>query len=303
MIESLIQNLNQDIALLQRRIELDKKAGFNNMARLLESLSIQLFKAIGLADLQSKNQITMNFPAIDSADDAKGIALQVTSVANARKIKDTIAKFEAKDANGRSLKDEYPTLYIFGFCNVSTGTAATQRDYCHVIGPDFFINRLIDLGDEGKVQSVIDAVRHHVDYSSLHPYSDIGCLTIMLGYIGRNAIRHRMSCEGSIAKMTTGLDEISELIGKGSVHGKTKSKALHQFEDQEIPRFLREVLSDIGAIKAIVNKGIQAGGFVCLTSQEMAAIDKRKTAITEAAESIAKVYGIELSLAMHDGIS
>ena len=57
LIESLIKNLNQDVALLQRRIERDKDAGFNDMARLLESMSIQFFKAVDIANLKSKNQI------------------------------------------------------------------------------------------------------------------------------------------------------------------------------------------------------------------------------------------------------
>lgn len=107
MIESLINNLNQDIALLQLRINRDKDAGFNNMARLLESMSIQFFKAAGIANLISKNQIQVNFPAIDAADDNKngGIAVQVTSVADVKKINKTIATFEKKDAGGKCLKD------------------------------------------------------------------------------------------------------------------------------------------------------------------------------------------------------
>ncbi|MEI7347889.1 SMEK domain-containing protein [Dickeya chrysanthemi] len=89
MIEALIKNLNQDIAILQHRVERDKDVGFNDMSRLLEVISVQLFKALGIANLKSKNQIRVNFPAIDAADDDKngGIAVQVTSVANAAKIK------------------------------------------------------------------------------------------------------------------------------------------------------------------------------------------------------------------------
>lgn len=102
MIESLIKNLNQDVALLQLRIERDKGSGFNDMARLLESMSIQFFKAVGIADLKSKNQIRVNFPAIDAADDDKdgGIAVQVTSVADTTKIKKTIATFEKRTPPG-----------------------------------------------------------------------------------------------------------------------------------------------------------------------------------------------------------
>ncbi|EKN4696839.1 SMEK domain-containing protein, partial [Yersinia ruckeri] len=71
MIESLMKNLNQDIAILQLRVERDKDTGFNDMSRLLEAISIQLFKALGIANLKSKNQIRVNFPAIDAAEDNK----------------------------------------------------------------------------------------------------------------------------------------------------------------------------------------------------------------------------------------
>jgi hypothetical protein len=299
LIESLIKNLNQDVALLQLSIERDKDAGFNNMARLLESMSIQFFKAVGIANLKSKNQIRVNFPAIDVADDTQdgGIAVQVTSVAGATKIKKTIAAFEKKDAAGKCLKDDYTTLYIFGFCKASRN--ATVPSYCHVVGPSFFINKLVDLNDEERVQMTIDSVRRHVDYSSVHPYDDIECLKIVLGYVGRNAIRHYMSCEGNVDDMTKGLKEVSELIGKGTVNGKQKSKAHHEFEDQEIGEFLRHVLSQIGGITAIVNRASR-DGFACLSQQEMMTIDERKRSIATSAQHVAARHGIVTPLGMHE---
>lgn len=299
MIESLIKNLNQDIALLQLRIERDKDAGFNDMARLLESMSIQFFKAVGIANLKSKNQIRVNFPAIDAADDDKdgGIAVQVTSVADAKKINKTITTFEKKDAAGKCLKDGYAALYIFGFCKVSR--TATVPSYCRVVDPAFFVGKLVDLGDEDKLQTIIDSVRRLVDYSSIHPYGDIECLKIVLGYVGRNAVRHYMSCEGNLDDMTRGLKEISELIGKGTVNGKQKSKAHHEFEDQEIGEFLRHVLSQIGGIAAIMNRA-NRNGFVYLNQQDMRAIDEQKRTIATSAQHIAARYGIATPLGMHE---
>jgi hypothetical protein len=299
LIESLIKNLNQDVALLQLSIERDKDAGFNNMARLLESISIQFFKAVGIANLKNKNQIRVNFPAIDVADDDQdgGIAVQVTSVAGTAKINRTIAAFEKKDAAGKCLKDEYTTLYIFGFCKASR--SVTVPNYCHVVGPSFFINRLIDLNDEERVQMIIDSVRHHVDYSAVHPYDDIECLKIALGYVARNAVRHYISCEGNVDDMTKGLREVSELIGKGTVNGKHKSKAHHEFEDQEIGEFLRHVLGQIGGITAIVHRASR-DGFVCLSQQHMMAIDEQKRSIVLAAQRIAARHGIAMSLGMHE---
>jgi hypothetical protein len=299
LIESLIKNLNQDVALLQLRIERDKDAGFNDMARLLESMSIQFFKAVGIANLRSKNQIRVNFPAIDAADDHKdgGIAVQVTSVADTKKIKKTIATFEKKNAAGKCLKDGYASLYIFGFCKASR--TAIVPGYCQVVGPDFFISKLVDLDDEEMVQTIVDSVHRHVDYSSLHPYDDIECLKIVLGYVGRNAVRHYMSCEGNVDDMTKGLKEISELIGKGAVNGKPKSKAHHEFDSQEIGEFLRHVLSQIGGITAIVNRA-NRNGFVCLNQQDMMAIDERKRSIATSAQHIAARHGIATPLGMHE---
>ena len=295
LIESLISNLNQDIALLQLRIERDKDVGFNNMARLLESMSIQFFKVLSIANLKSMNQIRVNFPAIDSADERTdgGIAVQVTSVADAKKIRKTLEMFEKTDASGKSLKDGYRTLYIFGFCKASR--IKQIPSYCKVIDPSFFVNKLIDLDDETRVQMILDTVRRHLDYSSVHPYEDSRCLEIALHYVSRSAVRHLMSSEGSIDAMTKGLDEISELIGKGTVKGKQKSKALHEFNDQEIGRFLRHVLTKIGEIKAIVN-GATRDGFVYLSPQEKEAIDVRKRLIAKAAEDIAASRNIDIEL-------
>lgn len=299
MIESLIKNLNQDVALLQLRIERDKDAGFYDMARLLESMSIQFFKAVGIANLKSKNQIRVNFPAIDAADDNKngGIAVQVTSVANANKIKKTIATFEKKDAHGKCLKDGYAVLYIFGFCKASK--TAIVPSYCQVVGPGFFVDKLVDLDDEEKVQTIIDSVRRHLDYSSIHPYDDIECLKVVLGYVGRNAVRHYMSCEGNNDDMTKGLKEISELIGKGTVNGKPKSKAHHEFEDQEIGEFLRDVLGHIGGITAIINRASR-DGFVYLSQQDRMGVDELKRSIATSAQRIAARHSIATPLGMHE---
>ncbi|MEK8052608.1 SMEK domain-containing protein [Ideonella sp. DXS22W] len=225
MLEALIKNLTQDIAILQRRIELGKDAGFNDMSRLLEVLTIQVFKALNIADLVRMDQLRMSFPAIDVADKGKsgGIAVQVTSVADANKVKKTIQAFEKQDANGKSIKDGYAKLYIFGFCKHAKRVEVPP--YCEVIGPGFLVDQLTDLGDEVPVQDVLDAIRRHLDYASIHPYDDVACLRIALGYISRNAVRHFMSCEGDVNDMTRGLTEITELLGKGTVNRKEKSKA------------------------------------------------------------------------------
>lgn len=286
---------------MQRRIELGKDAGFNDMSRLLEVLTIQFFRSLGIADLVRTDQLRTNFPAIDAADKIKngGIAVQVTSVANAAKVKKTIQAFEKKDLNGTSIKDGFAKLYIFGFCK-HTKRAAVPT-YCEVIGPGFLLDRLVDLGDEIPVQDILDAIRRHQDYGSIHPYDDVECLRIVLGYISRNAVRHFMSCEGDVNDMTRGLTEITELIGKGTVNRKEKSKAHHEFQDDVIARFLRLVMDRIGQITAIVNRRRRPGqNFICLEHEDMRAINELKQSIASSAEAIATSYGIsDMHLGMH----
>lgn len=105
--------------------------------------------------------------------------------------------------------------------------------------------------------------------------------------------------KATVDDMTKGLREISELIGKGTVNGKQKSKAHHEFEDQEIGEFLRQVLSQIGGITAIVNRA-NRNGFVCLNQKEMMAIDERKQSIVASAQHIAAKRGISMSFGMHE---
>lgn len=301
MFEALIKNLSQDIAVMQRRIELGKDAGFNDMSRLLEVLTIQFFRSLGIADLVRTDQLRMKFPAIDAADKIKngGIAVQVTSVANATKVKKTIAAFEKKDPSGRSIKDGFAKLYIFGFCQ---HTKVDVPTYCEVIGPGFLIDRLVTLGNNEAVQNILDAIRVHQSYGSIHPYDDVACLRIALGYISRNAVRHFMSCEGDIDDMTRGLTEITELIGKGTVNRKEISKAYHEFQDDDIASFLRQVMDRIGGIKAIVNHRRRPDqNFVCLEIEDMRAIDELKKSIASSAQAIANIYNIsDIHLSMHE---
>ncbi|WP_345777589.1 SMEK domain-containing protein [Dyella sp. LX-1] len=255
-----------------------------------------------IADLKRTDELRTSFPAIDAADKTKGggIAVQVTSVADAAKVKKTIDAFEKNGPNGTSIRDGFAKLYIFGFCKHTK--RAKVPTYCEVIGPGFLIDRLVDLGDEASVQGVLDAIRHHLDYASIHPYDDVVCLRIALGYISRNAVRHSMSCEGNVDDMTRGLTEITELIGKGTVNRKERSKAHHEFQDDKITHFLRSVMDRIGRITAIVNRRRRPGeNFVCLEFDDMRAIDELKQSILLSAQAIAISYGIsDMHLGMHE---
>ena len=115
MIAPVISNLQKDIALLQLYIEQRKQTGFHDMERMIESLTIYMFRALKMGGTgKTMNQIKVNFPAIDLADNKNMIAVQVTTKATPAKIKKQSQPLK-RNKSGKSLKDIYPFLYILGF--------------------------------------------------------------------------------------------------------------------------------------------------------------------------------------------
>lgn len=299
MIEAKISQVANDISILQNYVNLNKEIGFNNSARLLEVIAIKLFKLAEIADLKNMNQIKVNFPSIDAADDLKGVAVQTTSVADTRKVNKTLAAFNKEDNNGVSLRQSYNKLYIFGFCR--TAKMKDIPNYCELVGPSYFLDKLLEMNSEDKIQELIDTIRQHSEYSKIHPYDDISCLKVVLQAISRNAVKHPMHCEGNLRDMTKGLKEISELIGKGSIGKKEMSKAMHAFEDQRISTFLIYTLDKIGRIEKIVNSAALPGSdVVYLEMKDMEDIDLIKQEISKSSMEIASRYRLDIPLAMHD---
>ncbi len=296
MIDPLIRNLQSDIALLQLYIAQRKQAGFHDMERMIESLTIFMFRALQMGKMENMNQIKVNFPAIDLADNKKMIAVQVTTNASPAKINETITAFEKKNGSGASLKDKYSVLYIFGFCKASKHPVP---NYCKIIDTGFFINELCDKADEDMIQDMLDAIRRHQDYTSLHPWSDKDSLEIILNIINRNAIKHQMRYEGSLSDMLTGLKEINELITKGTIQRKQRSKSISDFKDQSMIKFLRDVMDDLSVIQAIVHKSKDENyDIVYISHEDMTSIDKLKDKIASDSSRIASLNNINLKISV-----
>lgn len=151
------------------------------------------------------------------------------------------------------------------------------------------------------IHDMLDAIRRHQDYASLHPWSDKDSLEIILNVINRNAIKHRMSCEGSISDMLIGLKEINELITKGTIQRKQRSKSISDFNDQSMVKFLRGVMDDLSVIQAIVNKSkVNQGDMVRISYEDMIAIDKLKAKIANDSSEIASLNNIDIALNIVD---
>jgi len=295
VIDAEIRNLQIDVVLLQNFIKQRQETGLNDMQRMVESFAIPAFRVVvNNCNLKNKNQIKVNFPAIDYADDKLKIAVQVTTNASPAKITKTIKAFE-KHRPGGSIRSSYDKLYIFGFCKASKET--TTPDYCQVIDMSYIINELIDHAKEEEIEAIVTGIRRHDLYKSLHPWTDIECLKIILNCIDRDAIKHRMFSEGSVYDMTKGLKEISELISKGTINKKPKSKCIDDFFDQDIIDFLISTRNHISKITAIVNRSkLPTSDLVWLDQIKLKKIDNIKEEILIESNTISKNKNVGIVL-------
>ncbi len=291
MVSALLSNLQHDIALLQKYIESRQAVGFHDMERLLEGLFIHILNATFDFQLTNKNQLKVNFPAIDLADDERRISVQVTTNASKAKIAATIDKFELL-----KMSTAYDQLYIVGFCKAAKFNSTKN---IIVYGMDKIVGLLADKGDAEKIQDVIDAIRQHHDYDKIHPYDDVKCLEIVINCIDRNAVKHSIRCEGSYTDMVKGLNEITELITKGKIGRRSKSKSLDDYKDPNIRSYLQGVKNTISDILVIINTRRQ-GDFVYLNDVDMEKIDFLKREIIDTTINFSKKFNIPIVLAFRE---
>lgn len=293
MIEQTIKNLIQHITFIKQYIKTNQESDFYDMTRILESITLNIFNVTHSLDLVNKNQSKCNFPAIDLADDVKRVAIQVTINADSSKINDTIKKFQEYE-----LDKKYDELFIFGLLECKK--KEKYPSFCKLFNVGDLIKILTNMNNEEKIQSVIDIIEQHTDFSKIHPYDDINCLKIVLNCIDRNAIKHKMYCEGSYLDMVKGLDEISELIGKGTINKKTKSKSLDDFNNEEIKSFLQNIKNKIGEIKAIVNKSRVDNDFVYIKDTDYPEIDRIKLEIIKLFNEVSNNYKCGVFIETYD---
>lgn len=292
MLQQTLNNLQHDISLVQLYISNSQQAGFSDMTRLLESLSIRLFQATHGLKLKNKNILHPNFPAIDLADDIKRVAVQVTTNADAAKIRHTLKKFEE-----HKLHSDYDKLIILGFLKRSK--LKDIPSYCDVLRPADLVSELADKNDDGLAQDIVEALQQHTDFSRIHPYDDLNCLEIVLRCVDRNAIKHRMVCEGSHTEMIKGMNEITELISKGTINRRSKGKSVDDFNDQDIRTYLTDVRDIIGRITSIVNEGRQGNSdFVFIPYDRMTEIDDLKRTIIDRSNSIGTKKALNFEIKM-----
>lgn len=297
-IRGLSEQLNAEMAYLKVYLQVEKETGFTNAAKVIELLSIQLFRAAGIANFTDANLVKMNFPAIDLHElkaGNKGIAAQVTSSATATKIKNTIVQYE-KDRKGKKLTDDYEKLYILGLLKV-TKNLKNLPHYCEILSFNDLIQKIISKNDVNAMYDAIDAIRANLQRPMLlRPSQDIPALMIVLGIMNRSAIKHYMDREGSVSDMVKGLKDVTEVIYKGSIQGKSISKMHYEYASNDIRDFLNRVGNVVDSITGIVNGA--SNGFYLLDINQKRDIDLMKAAIVQEVNAISARFKLNFTMAM-----
>lgn len=296
-VSGLSKVLSTDLALLKNFLEFQKAAGFNEASRIIEILARELFTAAGYGNFKDANLKRFNQEAIDLYDDKARVAVQVTSNAGAVKLRKTIAAFEKRDAQGKSLLDDYDELYIWGV-NSAQKKWAGCPSYCKILDSEDLLNKLTSDADIEAISTAVNAIRKHQDlFLALTPYSDIECLKIVLGVMNRSALKHTMSCEGSVDGMKNGLAMVSEVIGQGTLKGKSVSKPLFSYSEPLIKAFLKEVLDGISEIDALINSATYQD-FCCLDFYQNSKVNDLKRALIDLVNKISQEFNLDVVMRM-----
>jgi hypothetical protein len=228
------------------------------------------------------NSIKHNYPAVDLVSVKKGVAIQVTTNADKRKVDKTISTFKKHSLT-------YKQLIIIGFVK----STKTKIPNVKINGIEYLTD-LAKYADSNQLDQLFDTLKRQIPWNSLSPLDDKHCYDVIFDVINRSAVRDYTICEGDFNKMSDGLFEIKEIITTGKIKGKNiRAKALVEFNDN-IKRKLQEIEFHISHILQIcnANKNQRQSDFLCLTRQETDEIDDLKEKIITNSNLLSKELGL-----------
>jgi hypothetical protein len=228
------------------------------------------------------NSIQHNYPAIDLVSSKKGVAIQVTTNADKRKVDKTIDTYTKNSLI-------YKQLIIIGFVKATKSRVPSITVY----GIEYLTN-LAKFADGNQLDNLYDILKRQVPWNSLSPLDDKHCFDVVFDTIDRSAIRDYTLCEGSFDQMSDRLYQVKELITTGKIKGENiRAKALVEYNDN-VKRKLHEIEFLISHILQIcnANKNKRQSDFLDLSRQETDEIDDLKERIINNTNALAKEFGI-----------
>lgn len=277
------QKLREIIALLtfiQRHIENSVKQSFTDLSFSVESIVMDFLNVFEIPSSKytNLNGVKSNFPAIDLYNKSRSIAIQVTTNADAPKVKKTIKIYGGLGLNYKELK-------VLGFVKHSKMKIAGAE----ILGIDYLIN-LAKHGTNNQLDQIYEILHRQVPLNILNPSDDKMCFAIVFDVINRSAVRDSSRSEGSYEDMVNGLKEIKEIITTGQIRGKQiRAKTLVEygppFHDQ-----LSEIEFDVSKIIQICNTSRNTSGshLIILDYKDRTTIDDLKDSIVTKTNLLAK---------------
>ena len=251
--QNLVYKIIDLISSLQIHVRARRDAGLFDIAYSIETFIAEVFKITEGLRLDNKNQIKVNFPAIDLADDSRGVAVQVTLRVTTAKWQETIAKFHESN-----LDKSYDDLRIIGFCESVHPRVLPKGVVVEGIG--HLLTRIKSLPTNNLIE-LEHFLRQSFDYSQIFPIQDEHCFNIVFKVINRDALRHLGMSEGSYEDMALGLKEAREMMLVGALPKKNLfAKPLSRHSSEYIKLF-ESVDEQFSIILSEVNKSKRGSMF------------------------------------------
>lgn len=281
------QKLNEIISMLsflQLHIKNNVKASFTDLTFDLETVIMNFLNVFekGKGIYKNMNALKHNYPAIDLYSEKKNVAVQVTTNADAAKVKETIDTYTRH-------KLAYKELVILGFVKKTEKRFAGVK----VAGIEYLIE-LAKHATSGQKDAIYDILHRYIPLNSLHPTGDKMAFDVVFDVINRSAIRDMTAAEGNFDHMVSGLKEIKEIITTGRIKGKSiRAKALVEYSGSMNDQ-LSAIDFDVSKIIQICNtaKNRNSGGLIILNQKERDEIDDLKRNVIDQTNKIAILMGL-----------
>lgn len=243
--------------------------GFSDNHKALEELVREVYSESEGLNLINTNAIKSNYPAIDLVDDAKKVAVQVTNTANAKKVNHTVNQWAKAGKGGYS-------LVVVGV--VKGGSSRKKQVTVTTLAKLVAKTSTMPIA---RLTSVVAILKKHINPQTYTLTTDKACISNLLDYLDRGAIRDPDHLEGSYDKMYASLEECKGyLISGKSDKYPIAVKPLTQYRDA-IKKVLRAIEQDISRIMSICDKNRGMDQIISLQPAQTAEIDNLKAEISK----------------------
>lgn len=252
--EDSIKIVSDGLSALAFRLHGRSAAGLTDLSSISEDFFKDFLNDLRGLALVNLNVATPNHPAVDLGDKQKRVSFQVTMDRSTKKIKESAIMFL-----GHQLGQDYDEIFFVilrqkqkTYPKFSVGTVQ--------VNPDRHIVDIYDLIKEARNASpdTLKHLRQLIAKENLLPAfachdSDEVAFGKIYSEFDCNALKHSWHQEGHAGDFESRLIKLTELLGEGTIGGKTITKPLYEFTDKSLMRELFDLRDALGELRALFN--------------------------------------------------